>query len=429
MTTKFVKLMATGCLIALAACTSNADIDDQNIRTRQDIELTVPEAEMALNFYEYPVDLLLSAYQNEPEGNVLVSPLSSSMVLGMIANAIDSDQRENLLKALNIEKDQLQLFNEYNGKLMKNLPSIDKSAIFNINNGFWLKNSGTMSKEYTGVLDNHFNAYSSTFDNFNSSVLAEINNWISDKTNNAIKDLLTEKDITSQIVSLWVNALYFKGNWMVKFDEEKTAPAVFYSNYPDKSSSSEVTMMRGSKFPHAYAYVPEGLRDIDANAIVSVMLPYGNESFIFNAILPSENEPDIIATLKRLTPDYWKIVDKICDYKVEEGGITATLPKMHIEKTTDLIPLLQTMGMSEIFTGVSMQENLGLTNDVCIGLFRQKVVLDVDEKGSEAKVATVAAGMVAATPPTVIEFNRPFIYFIRERSKGSVILAGVYSHP
>ena len=160
------------------------------------------------------------------------------------------------------------------------------------------------------------------------------------------------------------------------------------------------------------------------------MLPYGNESFIFNAILPSENEPDIIATLKRLTPNYWKIVDKICDYKVEEGGIHATLPKMHIEKTINMIPLMQNMGMSEIFTSVSMQENLGFKNDIIINLFRQKVVLDVDEKGSEAKVATVAVGgEVTAAPPKVIEFNRPFIYFIRERSTGSVILAGVYSHP
>lgn len=77
-----------------------------------------------------------------------------------------------------------------------------------------------------------------------------------------------------------------------------------------------------------------------------------------------------------------------------------------------------------------MYEALGYPRNQYLSVFRQNAVLNLDEKGSEIKVVTVATGYVSmglSPEPQDIYFNRPFIYFIRERSTGAVLLAGVYT--
>ena len=56
-------------------------------------------------------------------------------------------------------------------------------------------------------------------------------------------------------------------------------------------------------------------------------------------------------------------------------------------------------------------------------------MLDLDEEGSEIKSATVIEGEYASSPPKQINFNRPFIYFVREKTTGAVLIAGVYALP
>ena len=430
---KRVSLVITVAVALMAvSCSSSSDVDFPQGLERVDIELTAIEQNIAENQYDFPVNLLSSAYETEEKGNIMVSPLSASMVMGMVANAIDAEDRTEILKTLNINEAELESYNAYMHKLLETLPTIDPKSTFSINNAFWLTNQANMSAGYNQVLNDSYASEIGRFDEFNTTVINEINNWINQKTSGGIRKLLEEEDADSSLQTAWVNALYFKGNWYQKFDKTKTEISHFYHNYPNKSTYTNVEMMYGNKFRYCHYLLPKGGVDYD-DVITSVMLPYGNETFIFTAILPSVNNPDIAATLKELTTEYWQKIDEICAKESKSGNIAVCMPKITLEKTTDMIPILKSMGLNNTldkYNGVSMSANLGLYNQY-ISLFRQSAVLDVDEEGSEIKVATVATGGYAAAPgpPELIEFNRPFIYFVRERSTGAVILAGVFSQP
>jgi serpin B len=60
---------------------------------------------------------------------------------------------------------------------------------------------------------------------------------------------------------------------------------------------------------------------------------------------------------------------------------------------------------------------------------KQKAAIEVNESGTEAAAATVVALVESAGPDAavipVLEFNRPFIYFIKEKSTGSIVFSGI----
>ena len=422
--------------LVLSACSeSNVDepgnIKDVNLLTRQDVELTSSFKEIAQGQYAYPVNLLKSVYETSEDANPMVSPLSASMVLSMIVNAIDEPaDRFDILKTLCIDENTLQTYNEYNAKLVEVMPSIDQSAKFTLNNAFWLRTDGVMSQDYRTILSGHYNSELGSFEDFDNTVVDEINEWISGRTDGAINNLLSYEDTAEDIKEVWVNALYFKGIWRQAFEKKNTVNQEFYPSYPATGDSKQVKMMSGYDFRYINYTYPAGSYERE-DAITTVMLPFGNESFIFTAVLPAENNPDIANTMAALTPEYWQILDRqISTEQNEAGDVIVKLPQLHLENTLDLIPIFKAMGIENIFDEVSMQKHLGYDIKQMIQVFRQKNLMDIDEEGGEIKSATVAEGMDGAsgfTPMAV--FDRPFIYFVRERSTGAVLLAGVYSDP
>ena len=414
--------------MALLSCSDSDPSSPQNLK-RVDIQLSENEKEIASKQCEFPVKLLSAAVEQGENDNVMVSPLSAQMVLGMMTNAIDEPDRAEILQTLNLKEQDLPSLNSYLLNLSGTLPGIDKQSIFRMANGFWLSRQASLSSSYEDVLKGYYSSEIRNFDVFDTAVINEINGWVDEKTGGGIPRILNESDANPYIMTAWLNTIFFKGVWRQKFKKELTEKKPFYPNYPDESVLISTDMMFGGDFRYKYYHFPTPSDDYD-DAITAVMLPYGNESYIFTAVLPAENKPDIASTLKELDTEFWQNVDMVCSYERNKpGDVDVYMPKIHNECANNMIPVFQRMGLSNIFNGISMEENLGLGNQL-IGIFRQNVVLDLDEEGSEIKVVTESSGLSTAPMPSqIINFNRPFIYFVRERSTGAVILAGVYNRP
>ena len=78
------------------------------------------------------------------------------------------------------------------------------------------------------------------------------------------------------------------------------------------------------------------------------------------------------------------------------------------------------------FSGISKEP-------LYIGSILQKVRIDVTEKGTEFAAVTVVgmltSGIGPVTPKKVtLDLNRPFAYFIREKSTNTLLLAGTLSN-
>ena len=428
--------------LTLASCNNespepqpDADRDYSRLDlTRADIELSAEESEVAQAMYEFPTKFLEAAYNSDNSGhksNTVVSPLSCSMLLGMITNALDEEAREELYECLGIKAEDLETLNSYHSIILRELPSIDPSALCMIANGFWLRESGTLSDCYRSVLQDSYNADLGSFRVFTHEVKDEINGWIKERTDGAIDDLLKDEDVNSLINVVWTDALHFNGVWRQGFDASATRKAAFYPSYPDMSGRREVRMMTGADMGYLYQFSAKGDTGDIKDYISAVTLPYGNESFMLTAVLPAENDPDINATLRSLTPEFWKRIDNAMTRPAQEINMELSFPVISADSEFELIPVMKRMGVNRIFTDAPMVNSLDFGEEL-INIMRQRVIFDLDEEGARIKAASLGIGMDTA-PGDIrkkeINFNRPFIYFVRERSTGAVLLAGIMMNP
>ena len=66
-----------------------------------------------------------------------------------------------------------------------------------------------------------------------------INQWVEDQTNKKIKELIASGSINALTKLILVNAIYFKGDWDVKFDKSKTRKGDFHVS-PTKTVQTDM---------------------------------------------------------------------------------------------------------------------------------------------------------------------------------------------
>ena len=86
-----------------------------------------------------------------------------------------------------------------------------------------------MLEDFEKVMKASFYAKATQTDFAASEVARKlINDWVEQKTEKKIKDLIPEGILNSLTRLVLVNAIYFKGDWASKFEEDSTREANFY---------------------------------------------------------------------------------------------------------------------------------------------------------------------------------------------------------
>jgi hypothetical protein len=73
----------------------------------------------------------------------------------------------------------------------------------------------------------------------------------------------------------------------------------------------------------------------------------------------------------------------------------------------------------------------GFSDGLAIGRVRQKTWLAIDEVGTEAAAVTSAEATRSAEPSKTVSvsFDKPFVYALRYRPTGAILMAGYVSDP
>ncbi|MFN4147874.1 MAG: serpin family protein [Runella sp.] len=369
--------------------------------------------EIPTNFAQQTNDFAFEFFKNlnqvpdQKAKNVFVSPLSLHIALGMLLNGADGKTATEIQQTLRLKNFSLAEANQIYQKLMEGLPQADPKVTLGLANSVWHRNTFQPEADFLTNMKTWFKADVASF---SGSSAEPLNNWASQKTNGKIKKVLEQ--IEPQMVLFLMNALYFKGDWKISFDEKKT------SDYPFKLENGQTKMVKMMQLEEK---LPLALKE----NYFAYQLPYGNGQYSMTVIVP-QNGKTANELAQSMSADEWTQLQT----SLQESPRTKIgLPKFVLEYEIMLNSILQKMGINEAFIpNVANLTKINRNGNLNVGFVKQNTYVGVDEKGTEAAAVTTI-GIELTSIGMQYYADRPFLIVISEKTSNTILFMGKIMNP
>lgn len=373
-------------------------------------------SKLAASIYRFGLRLSQQLYHRQ---NLFISPLSIAGVMNMLYFGASNESRVQIARAFGYPPD-FALAASY-AALQKKLQV--HNATFATANAAWVEQKFHLYKSYRYLIEDLFDAsiYSANFLEKSEEMRKEINKWVTNKTQEKIKDLLPPGSVKPKTRMVLVNALYFYGKWQREFNKSKTAKEPFY--IAPFGESVEADMMKAQGEFNVSQM--QGFRALE--------LPYKNEELSMWFFLPNEDFA-IEELLEKLSKTS---MQQIVRAKREEIDVRLKVPKFKLTwGTKNITEALQALGIEDIFDPVhadlsSLGRPIDPNANLYVGGFFHKTFIEVTEEGSEAAAATATVVTEIAGVPPVYTFycDRPFAFMIVHNKTSTPLFMGVVNKP
>ena len=395
-------------LLLLAGCGDATGPGDSEPITELPRALTVAEQTVISNGNAFGVQLLRQTVARDRRPNVILSPLSASMALGMLLNGAEEGTFEAMRSTLGFSGMSRQEINNAYAGLITLLTELDPDVEFDIANSVWANKDVVFQQAFLDAVRTAFQARVESRDFRDPATLTAINGWVSDNTQGLIDSILDQLD--PELVTLLINAIYFEGAWTTRFDPAKTRRADFRR---EDGSTVQVDMMNLDEGKLPLGFGP---------GYAAVELPYGGQAYSMVVLVSAE---PIRSFVDGLDAAGWQaIVDGLSPREVD----LVAIPKFKLAYDAYLNDPLKAMGMEVAFgPGADFSGMIPGGHNLCIDFVRQKTYIEVDERGTKA--AAVTAVGVRPTSFNGIIADEPFAFAIRERLSGTLVFVGIVGDP
>lgn len=350
----------------------------------RDSRLTMMENQSILQKASSLVDL---AYKDE---NILVSPLSIFMAMGMAADGADTETKEDFESFLGMSTDE---FDARMKAILTNLLEKNMTKL-EIANGIWVKEGAAqVSSEYQSAIDAFYLGKIQEA-KMDASTVGEINGWVAEKTHDMIPSIIS--NLSPDTIFVLVNALYFDAPWFDPYDEYSVSDGTFHGFDEDVTAS--------------FMASTEGCYMENDHAVAFEKSYYDGYSFI--GILPKEEGEFDLQDLD---------LDSILSSRSYDYDVHIKLPKFEFESSMELSSLMKEMGLLLPFSDAADFSRMfsNLSETVKISQILHKTKIEVTETGTKAAAATAISmetcGIELEVPEEKEVFlDRPFAFVIMD---------------
>lgn len=344
---------------------------------------------------DFSVALLKNAAESGK--TVVLSPYSVMQALGMTANGAKGETLQQLELALGMPIAELN----------KAFAAVQPDSAFRNANALWFRDDGSLevSSDFLQACADYYgaDAYAAPFD---ESTRTDINQWVSDHTDQRIPEML--KELRSNAALYLVNALCFDGKWVEPYSEDAIWDGVFYTA---DGSEQNARMMSSEEALY--------LKDDSATGFLK---PYAGGRYSLAAILPNGSLDDYV---QKLDGDALRaLIDGASDDPVQ-----AVLPQLELKSDCELADALRALGINDLFDDSADLSGIDGKQDLSVGRVLHSAVLRVDENGTEAAASTVEEiEMMGLRETNSVVLDHPFLLVIWDnQTQLSVFLAAVNS--
>lgn len=384
----------------MQSCSDDAGIIERGrIPAVDKIEFTTSEviANDALNAFGSEMFNKVVASEKDKDC-VSFSPLSASICLAMVANSCDEEMERALTGILGYS--DVATLNSTCKQLMQFIVSVSNGGETLIANSCWVNDSYSFGNNWKDLMESSYYADVSLLDFADDNSKNVLDKWCSDNTKGLIPRI--DRVLSQDMVCVLINALYFRGEWDLKFDIGKTVPDIFNG----RDYRGDINMMKADNI---YDY-------LKTEQFEAVSLKMGKNRMRF--LLPSEGS----AVDELADGDLFNETNVSAQWR--KALVHLSLPRFEVRNSADVTRVLKDMGMP---LGCSF-DKMGIEKRGAINV-KQQTYTSIDEEG--AKVAFIThTGFETANPDfadeeVTMKFNRPFVYYVQNEVTGTVLMAGV----
>lgn len=400
---RYIILFSMALSILNSGCSQDIDSPefDYNLKSARVIETN----------NDFGLKLLNTVFETDEAPNVMISPASVSIALGMAYNGAEGTTRDAFEEVLNYQGLTREEINEITKELIHVLVTNVNGNLLEIANSMWYDKGFPVEPEFISLNSYYYDAEVNELDFREAGAVETINDWVDSKTHGKIDEIIAEID--PEVMMILINAIYFNCVWDIEFDTDKTHQSNFYNE--DGSLFGQVDMMQ----------LESKLMVANTATFSAVELPYKNDKFSMFLFLPAE-ENSVDQLVEDLDGEMWN--SWLEDF-TEQEEFTIYMPRFEFEYERSLAEDLKEMGLDVAFTGQADFSGISAI-DLLISDVIHKTYIKVNEEGTEAAAVTaVVMELTSIGPADEIRLDRPFLFAITEKSSKSILFIGKVAEP
>nr|XP_046260187.1 probable serpin E3 [Scatophagus argus] len=379
----------------------------------------------------FAISLYQTLIETENNSNLIMSPVSVSMSLGLLQLGARGNTLTQLEEGLGYNANDVQV---------QNFLLHSQSEMSNTSQGMWLRQTCTLFIQSGVQLLSEFSQHAAAWAN---STVVRANFSQPNHTLSQLERAGNHHDETwhvqagsssgelsgsgeAQAEALWwgrrlqmalVNTVAFKGIWQKQFLYTNT------QNLPFILSDGTAI-----KVPMMYQATEVGFgqfRTASDQRYTVLELPYLGRSLSLQVVLPSERKTSLSSLESQLTARQlasW-------DTGLRRTKMDIFLPRFRMQNKFNLRSVLPAMGISDAFnptaadfTGISVEDSLYVSDAF------HEVRIEVTEDGTKAAAATAMVLLKRSRAP-VFKADRPFLFLLRQINTGSILFMGRVMNP
>ena len=341
--------------------------------------------------------------------NVVLSPFSVQLAMGLLANGMGEDACRELLDVMYDGSASVDELNRYLRLLYEPFTQAADGTVLTLPNSMWVQSGYGVVPAFVQSVSTFYDARISYVDFVNDLPASSgyISHWMRASTCGQVDH--PGVPLSGQSRLLLLNGCCLRTAWTTPF-----IPSA--STLSFTCADGTVAAMPGlCQVAPVYTY---GLYE-------KVTFPLGNGSFALTLVLPQEG-----VSLDSLIPSVGGEPSV-----ATADTVLVCLPPFQLTGCHDLVPVLRDMGVTMLFDGreplCNMNAALNVTDilqEMCFGVNAAgtdtavQLVTTCDERSEETLLPMLPA------PKTVV-FDRPFLFIVTEQSTGTILIEGCVNKP
>ena len=405
-------ILLAACMVAsLASCAVNVSAEELSAgyTRKADGEPSVGDG-FRLSAADFSMDLLREIPMEEGE-NVLLSPLSALLCLGMVTGGADGETLRQLEAAFGMDSDTL---NESLYAYVQSLYSGEGCEVA-IANSIWTKATDGNFSVNEDFLQKNADFYGAQIYRapFDGQTAKDINAWVNKHTDGMIKEIIDT--VSPDTVMMLINALMFDAKWQTEY-EKRDVDKYTFTDY--KGNESRVDMMNSSESTY-----------LELDGAIGFAKNYEGGKYSFVGLLPEEGK-DVYEFARSIDGEDFLAMWDNRTYRT----VNARIPEFTYENEFSLVDTLKALGVEDMFSPAAADfSRLGSYEDgnIFCSEVRQKTFIEVSRNGTKAAAVTWATKDCTSAAPTEtvnVFLDRPFVYAIVDNATGLPLFVGVVAN-